>query len=73
MDADTEAQIRQARDAITAALSGIITFLATLKPTLRNEILQILGDNIDQARLAKEQLDALLGDVPPPPPETGEG
>ncbi len=73
MDADTEAQVRQARDAITAALSGIITFLATLKPTLRNEILQILGDKIDQARLAKEQLDALLGDVPPPPPETREG
>lgn len=60
---EAKAHIRTANAAITEALQGLITFLATLRPGLRNEIMQILGDKIDRARLAKERLDTLLAEM----------
>lgn len=56
-------QIRAATEAIDGALRGIVSFLAPLKPTLRNELIQLLGDKIEQARAAKESLEKLLADL----------
>lgn len=56
-------QIRAATEAIDGALRGIVNFLAPLKPTLRNELIQLLGDKIEQARAAKESLEKLLADL----------
>lgn len=61
-------QIRTANAAITEALQALMTFMATLRPGLRNEIMQILGDKIEKARLAQERLEALLAAM-----EQGEG
>lgn len=60
MDAETRAQVHEAHEAVTQALEGLITFLATLRPTLRNEIMQICGQHIEKARLAKERLATIL-------------
>ena len=59
----TLAQIRAAVEAIDGALGGIASFLAPLKPTLRNELIQLLGDNVQRARAAKESLEKLLADL----------
>ena len=56
-------QVRAATEAIDGALRGIVSFLAPLKPTLRNELIQLLGDKIEQARAAKESLEKLLADL----------
>lgn len=56
-------QIHAATEAIDGALRGIVSFLAPLKPTLRNELIQLLGDKIEQARAAKESLEKLLADL----------
>ena len=56
-------QIRAAVEAIDGALAGIVSFLAPLKPTLRNELIQLLGDKVERARAAKESLERLLADL----------
>ena len=53
-------QIRAAVAAIDGALRGIVGFLSPLKPTLRNELIQLLGDHVERARKAKEGLERLL-------------
>jgi hypothetical protein len=60
MDAKAREDVAAAVQALDEALSGLITFLMTLRPTLRNEILQICGRHIEKARQAKERLEALL-------------
>ena len=56
-------QVRAAVEAIEGALRGIVSFLTPLKPTLRNELIQLLGTHVDQARTAKESLEKLLADM----------
>ena len=53
-------QIRASVEAIDGALRGIVSFLAPLKPTLRNELIQLLGDHVERARIAKDSLERLL-------------
>lgn len=53
-------QIRVAVEAIDGALQGIVRFLTPLRPTLRNELIQLLGPHVEQARHAKESLERLL-------------
>ncbi len=62
MEPKAREEIETAVQALDGALSGLITFLMTLRPTLRNEILQICGHHLERARQAKERLDALLQD-----------
>ncbi len=60
MDAKARQEIQAAVQALDDALRGLINFLMTLRPTLRNEILQICGHHMEKAREAKERLEALL-------------
>lgn len=60
MDQETKEQVETAAQAVEEALQGIFTFLFTLRPTLRNEILQILGHHLEKAREAHERLEAIL-------------
>ena len=50
-------------EAIEEALRGIVSYLTPLKPTLRNELIQLLGTHVDRARTAKESLEKLLADL----------
>ena len=56
-------QIRAAMEAIDGALRGIVSFLAPLKPTLRNELIQLLGEHVERARAAKDTLEKLLAEL----------
>jgi hypothetical protein len=56
-------QVRAAVEAIDGALRGIVSFLTPLKPTLRNELIQLLGEHVEQARTAKASLEKLLADL----------
>ncbi len=56
-------QIRAAVEAIDGALRGIVSFLTPLKPTLRNELIQLLGNHVERARTAKASLEKLLADL----------
>jgi hypothetical protein len=60
MDTRTREEVQTAVDALEAALEGLVAFLMRLRPTLRNEILQLCGEHMERARLAKERLEALL-------------
>ena len=62
-DEAVRGQIRAAVEAIDGALRGIVSFLAPLKPTLRNELIQLLGDKVERARTAKESLERLLAEL----------
>jgi hypothetical protein len=62
MDTKARTEVEAAVQALDQALSGLINFMMTLRPTLRNEILQICGNHIERARQAKERLEALLQD-----------
>ena len=62
-DAAVREQIRAAVEAIDGALRGIVSFLSPLKPTLRNELIQLLGDHVERARTAKDSLEKLLADM----------
>jgi hypothetical protein len=66
MDPTARKEIEVAVQAIDEALTGLIGFAMTLRPTLRNEILQICGRHLERARQAKERLDQLLQPQPPP-------
>ncbi len=54
------AQIQAAVKAIDGALQGIVSFLTPLRPTMRNELIQLLGAHVEQARRAKESLEKIL-------------
>lgn len=76
MPHDVREQIEIAVQAVDQAISGLLGFAMTLRPTLRNEILQICGPHLERARAARERLAALLeaeGEAPSPnrpmPPE----
>lgn len=60
MDANVRETVETAVQALDEALGGLINFMMTLRPTLRNEILQICGQHLERARQAKERLEALL-------------
>ncbi len=53
-------QIRAAVEAIDGALQGIVRFLTPLRPTMRNELIQLMGTHVEQARHAKESLERIL-------------
>ena len=53
-------QIRVAVEAIDGALQGIVRFLTPLRPTMRNELIQLMGVHVEQARRAKESLERIL-------------
>ena len=59
MDAKVRETVETAVQALDEALGGLINFMMTLRPTLRNEILQLCGDHIEKARRAKERWEAL--------------
>ncbi len=60
MDPNVRLEVEQAVQALDQALSGLISFTMTLRPTLRNEILQICGHHLERAREARERLAAML-------------
>jgi hypothetical protein len=62
MDPRTRHEIDTAVDAIDDALTGLVTFITTLRPTLRNEIFQLLGHHLERAREARNRLRALTVD-----------
>lgn len=62
-DEAVRAHLRAAVEAIDSALRGIASFLMPLRPTLRNELIQLLGDQVERARAAKESLERLLADL----------
>ena len=59
MDARVREEVETAVQALDEALGGLINFMMTLRPTLRNEIMQICGHHLEKARQAKERLEAL--------------
>jgi hypothetical protein len=74
MDPKTRQEIETAVRAIDDALTGLVTFTMTLRPTLRNEIFQLLGHHIERAREARERLHTLVVDPVAPsgnPPADG--
>jgi hypothetical protein len=64
MDPTTRDTIAEAVQAIDDAISGLVGFAMTLRPTLRNEIFQICGPHLDRARQARERLNALVSPSP---------
>ncbi|HSB69495.1 MAG TPA: hypothetical protein VLT62_09200 [Candidatus Methylomirabilis sp.] len=60
MDAKVREEVETAVRALDEALGGLFTFMMTLRPTLRNEILQICGHHLERARQARERLETLL-------------
>jgi len=66
MDPRARQEIETAIQAINDALSGLVSFATTLRPTLRNEIFQICGHHFERAQLAKERLTSLLESSAPP-------
>jgi hypothetical protein len=60
MDPTARVEIERAVQSLDQALSGLISFAMTLRPTLRNEIMQICGHHLERAREARERLAAML-------------
>ncbi len=60
MDTNARREIETAVQAVDDALTGLISFTMTLRPTLRNEIMQICGHHFERARAARERLQSLL-------------
>lgn len=56
-------QIQTAIGAIDGALEGIVRFLTPLRPTMRNELIQLLGPHVEQARHARESLEKILQEL----------
>jgi hypothetical protein len=65
MDPRARQEIETAIQAIDDALTGLVSFGTTLRPTLRNEIFQICGQHFERARKAKERLVSLLENATP--------
>lgn len=66
MDPRARQEIETAIAAINDALTGLVSFATTLRPTLRNEIFQICGHHMERAREAKERLQSLIAASPGP-------
>jgi hypothetical protein len=74
MEPKVRQEIETAVRAINDALTSLVTFTMTLRPTLRNEIFQLLGHHIERAREARERLHTLVADPVAPsgdPPSGG--
>lgn len=63
MDPAVREIVETAAQAVDDALTGLIGFVMTLRPTLRNEILQICEKHLERARDAKKRLESLLDDT----------
>jgi hypothetical protein len=66
MDPAVREIVETAAQAVDDALTGLIGFVMTLRPTLRNEILQICEKHLERARDAKKRLESLLDDTDKP-------
>jgi len=61
MDAEVRREVEAAVQAVDQALSGLINFMMTLRPTLRNEILQICGHHIERPARPKSAWKSCCG------------
>lgn len=64
-DAERQA-LRSAIEALDGGLQGLVRWMYTLKPVLRNELLQMTGPQMESLRVARNRLAGLLGEPPPP-------
>ncbi len=64
MDAPERQELRDAIEALDGAMQGIVKWIYTLKPVLRNELLQMTGPQMEKLREARNRL-AALADGPP--------
>jgi hypothetical protein len=60
MEPHVREEVEEAVHALDQAFEGLFGFLMTLRPTLRNEILQLCGEHLERARQAKARLESLL-------------
>jgi hypothetical protein len=58
--------VAEAIKSLDEGMQGIVRWMYTLKPVLRNELLQMTGPQMEKVREARERLAALLGDPPAP-------
>ena len=58
-------ELRDAIAALDAAMQGILKWIYTLKPVLRNELLQMSGPHLEKLREARNRLATLAGEPPP--------
>ncbi len=65
MDETERQELRSAVEAMDGALQGLVRWMYTLKPVLRNELLQMTGPQMEALREARNRLAALLGEKPP--------
>jgi hypothetical protein len=63
-DAERQA-LRNAVEALDEGLQGIVRWMYTLKPVLRNELLQMTAPQMGRLREARDRLAGLLGEAPP--------
>ena len=66
MDDSERQAVRSALEALDGAMQGLVRWMYTLKPVLRNELLQMTGPQMESLREARNRLAALLGESPPP-------
>ncbi len=64
-DAERQA-LRSAIEALDGGMQGLVRWMYTLKPVLRNELLQMTGPQMESLREARNRLAALLGEPPGP-------
>ena len=64
MDETTRQQLRDAIAALDEGMQGIVRWMYTLKPVLRNELLQMTGPQMEKLREARNRLASLLGEPP---------
>lgn len=67
MDETERQELRSAIEALDGAMQGLVRWMYTLKPVLRNELLQMTGPQMETLREARNRLAALLGERPPSP------
>ena len=66
MEESERQALHSAIEALDGALQGLVRWMYTLKPVLRNELLQMTGPQMESLREARNRLAALLGESPPP-------
>ena len=59
-------ELRGLVEAMHGALQGLVRWMYTLKPVLRNELLQMTGPQMETLREARNRLATLLGEPPRP-------
>ena len=65
MDEAARQELRNALAALDEGMQGLVRWMYTLKPVLRNELLQMTGPQMEKMREARNRLAALLGEPPP--------